>query len=67
MPSLSERRHHLLEQVLQWREMRKTPANNSARTSAEEVKFSASFAQERMWVLHRLVPTGSAYNITMSL
>ena len=28
MPSLSERRHHLLEQVLQWREMRKTPAYN---------------------------------------
>ena len=67
MPSLSERRHHLLEQVLQWREMRKTPANNSARTSAEEVRFSASFAQERLWVLHRLVATGSAYNITMSL
>ena len=35
MPSLSERRHHLLEQVLQWRETRKTPSNNSARTSAE--------------------------------
>ena len=35
MPSLSERRHHLLEQVLQWRKMQETSANNSARTSAE--------------------------------
>ena len=67
MPSLSERRHHLLEQVLQWRAMRETSANNSARTSAEGGKFAASFAQERIWFLHRLVLTGSAYNITMSL
>jgi hypothetical protein len=67
MPSLSERRHHLLEQVLQWRATRETSANNSARTSAEGGKFAASFAQERIWFLHRLVLTGSAYNITMSL
>ena len=30
-------------------------------------KFAASFAQERIWFLHRLALTGSAYNITMSL
>lgn len=35
MPSLSERRHHLLEQILQRRKMQETSANNSARTSAE--------------------------------
>jgi amino acid adenylation domain-containing protein len=67
MPSLSERRHHLLKQILQWRQMQETSANNSARTSAEGRRFAASFAQERIWFLHRLVLTGSAYNITMSL
>jgi hypothetical protein len=67
MPSLSERRHHLLKQILQWRQMQETSANHSARTSAGERKFAASFAQERMWFLHRLVLTGSAYNITTSL
>jgi len=67
MPSLSERRHHLLEQVPQWRETQETSANNSARRSAEGGRFAASFAQERLWFLHRLVLTGSAYNITMSL
>jgi amino acid adenylation domain-containing protein len=59
MPSLSEQRRHLLEQVLQRREVQETPA--------ERVKFSASFAQERLWFLHRLVLTGSAYNITIAL
>lgn len=67
MPSLSERRHHLLKQILQWRQMQETSASHSARTSAGERKLAASFAQERMWFLHRLVLTGSAYNITMSL
>ena len=67
MPSVSEQRHHLLEQFLQRREMQKTSANNSARAPAEVVKFAASFPQERLWFLHSLTLTGSAYNTTMAL
>jgi hypothetical protein len=37
-----------------------TPAGQS---SAKEYVFPPSFAQQRLWVLDRLLPTGSVYNV----
>lgn len=33
---------------------------------SESYSFAASYTQQRMWLLHRLEPVGSAYNIPVA-
>jgi amino acid adenylation domain-containing protein len=67
MQSLSEQRRDLLERILERRKIHPPGGQDCARPLADEARFPASFAQERLWFLHKLVQVGSAYNVAMGL
>jgi hypothetical protein len=63
------RRRHLHRRTLEPRpkEQQKPPSELPLGSSSESGKFTASFSQQALWLVHQLDPTSSAYNLPLGL